>query len=62
VGDRDWYVFVCHFEVGDGKGAAMVIVSVWMIGKDGRLFDEKQLFGVENAHLLYLFAFGTPLQ
>ena len=27
VGDMDWYVLVCHVEVGDGKGAAMVIVK-----------------------------------
>ena len=36
-GDMDWYVFVCHVEVGDGKGAMVIVrcMNVWMIGNNG---------------------------
>ena len=43
-GDRDAYVFACQVEVGDGKGAAI------MIGRKVCLLDEGPLFGMNVGH------------
>jgi hypothetical protein len=62
VGDRDWYVFVCHVEVGDGKGAAMVIVGcMYDWGRMGDCSMRSSFLG-EECPSLYLFEFPTPIQ
>lgn len=57
----DWYVFVCHVEVGDGKGA-MVIVR-YMDDWEGWVYcSTSNMFLSEQCPSLCIVEFTTPVQ
>jgi hypothetical protein len=61
VGDMNWYVFVCHVEVGDGKGAMVIVrcTDDLMIGKN---YSMRNTSLSEQCPSLYMVEFTTPIQ
>ena len=61
MGDMDWYVLLCHVEVGDGKGAIVIVgrMDYWA-GWDSRLM--RNMSPSEQSLSLYTVVYTAPIQ